>query len=84
MTAPADQPPAPPVGRRIAVGNAHLFMHRAGTGQPPVIVLPGAGAVALDYWTLHQAVSKLTTSILYDRAGTGWSDRRRCRGRPGR
>ena len=74
MTPTTDQPPAPPVGRRIAVGNGHLFMHREGTGRPPVIVLPGAGAVALDYWTLHQAVSKLTTSILYDRAGTGWSD----------
>jgi hypothetical protein len=38
--------------------------------------LPGGGTVGLDYWNVQQRAAELTTSVLYDRAGTGWSDRR--------
>ena len=31
--------------------------------------------MALDYLNIHEAAARLTTSVLYDRAGTGWSDR---------
>jgi pimeloyl-ACP methyl ester carboxylesterase len=40
-----------------------------------VVFLPGAGLVGLDYLNIHNGVAELTTSVLYDRAGTGWSDR---------
>jgi pimeloyl-ACP methyl ester carboxylesterase len=40
-----------------------------------VVFLPGGGAVGLDYLNVQQQAAKLTTSVLYDRAGTGWSDR---------
>ncbi len=34
----------------------------------------GAGTVGLDYLNVQQLAAQLTTSVLYDRAGTGWSD----------
>jgi len=39
-----------------------------------VVILPGASAVGLDYLNIHGRISKFTTSVLYDRGGTGWSD----------
>jgi pimeloyl-ACP methyl ester carboxylesterase len=38
------------------------------------VFLPGGGTVGLDYLNLHERAAELTTSVLYDRAGTGWSD----------
>jgi pimeloyl-ACP methyl ester carboxylesterase len=39
-----------------------------------VVVAPGAGLVGLDYLNIHDRVADFTTAVLYDRAGTGWSD----------
>lgn len=39
-----------------------------------MVFVPGAGSFALDFLLAHQRVAELTTSVLYDRAGTGWSD----------
>jgi hypothetical protein len=39
-----------------------------------VVFLPGAGLVGLDSLNIHERVVEVTTSVLYDRAGTGWSD----------
>jgi alpha-beta hydrolase superfamily lysophospholipase len=39
-----------------------------------VVIAPGAGAVGLDYLNIHDQISQFTTSVIYDRAGTGWSD----------
>ncbi|GIG55992.1 hypothetical protein Lfu02_03640 [Longispora fulva] len=36
-----------------------------------MVFLPGAGAIGRDYWNVHRAASDLTTSVIYDRAGTG-------------
>ncbi|SHF89893.1 alpha/beta fold hydrolase [Streptoalloteichus hindustanus] len=65
---------APPVGRRVEVGGRRLFVHQSGTGGPAVVFLPGASAVGLDYLNVHDRASQFTTSVLYDRSGTGWSD----------
>jgi pimeloyl-ACP methyl ester carboxylesterase len=65
----------PPLGRFYDVGGQRLLLHRSGTGSPAVILLPGAGAVGLDYLNIQQRAAEFTTSVLYDRAGTGWSDR---------
>jgi pimeloyl-ACP methyl ester carboxylesterase len=64
----------PPLGRLYDVGERRLMLHRSGRGGPPVVFLPGAGLVGLDYLNTHDRVAELTTSVLYDRAGTGWSD----------
>jgi pimeloyl-ACP methyl ester carboxylesterase len=50
------------------------MLHRSGTGGPAVVFAPGAGLVGLDYLNIHDWISQFTTSVLYDRGGTGWSD----------
>lgn len=64
----------PPAGRLYTVEGRNLALHRGGSGTPPVVFLPGAGLVGLDFFNIHEQVSQFTTSVLYDRAGTGWSD----------
>jgi len=41
------------------------------TAAPAVVFLPGGGAVGHDYWHVHRRTAELTTSVIYDRAGTG-------------
>ncbi|MFE0380860.1 alpha/beta fold hydrolase [Streptomyces inhibens] len=65
---------AQPFGRLHEVGGRRLMVHRSGSGGPTVVFVAGASAVGLDYLNLHNQVSEFTTSVLYDRAGTGWSD----------
>ncbi len=65
---------SPPLGRLLEVGGRHLFLHQSGVGGPAVVILPGAGTVGLDYLNIHDRAAEFTTSVLYDRAGTGWSD----------
>lgn len=66
---------APPLGRYHEVGGRRLLVHQSGSGSPAVVFLPGSGAVGLDYWSVQERAAKLTASVLYDRAGTGWSAR---------
>ena len=65
---------APPLGRHYEVGGRRLMLHRAGSSDPAVVFLPGGGQVGLDYLNTHNRAAELTTSVLYDRAGTGWSE----------
>ena len=65
---------AVPLGRFYDVGGRQLMLYASGTGGPAVVVLPGAGLTGLGYLNLHEQVSQFATSVLYDRAGTGWSD----------
>jgi len=65
----------PPPGRYYEVGGRRLLLHRSGSGSPAVVFLPGGGAVGLDYLNVQERAAALTTSVLYDRSGTGWSDR---------
>ncbi|MGI9068449.1 MAG: alpha/beta fold hydrolase [Pyrinomonadaceae bacterium] len=64
----------PPIGRRYEVAGRRLYLHRSGTGRPVVVFLPGGGMFGLGYLNIHTLVAELTTSVVYDRAGTGWSD----------
>lgn len=63
-----------PLGQFYDIRGRRLLLHRSGTGSPPVVFAPGAGAIGLDYLNIHDQASKFTTSVLYDRAGTGWSN----------
>ncbi|ARF59094.1 alpha/beta fold hydrolase [Streptomyces gilvosporeus] len=79
LTSPAARPEtadaaAPPLGRRYDTGERRLMLHRSGTGGPAVVFLAGAGQVGLDYLNAHNRIAERTTSVLYDRGGTGWSD----------
>src|SRR6516165_10312402 len=66
---------AVPSARFYDVGGRQLMLYASGTGGPAVVVLPGGGLTGLGYLNLHEQVSQFATSVLYDRAGTGWSDR---------
>jgi pimeloyl-ACP methyl ester carboxylesterase len=39
-----------------------------------VVFLPGAGLTGLDFLNIHEEIARHTTSVIYDRGGTGWSD----------
>ncbi len=65
----------PPIGGFQEVDGHRLFVRRSGSGGPAVVFLPGAGAVGLDYFGVQQGVSQFTTAVVYDRGGTGYSDR---------
>ncbi|RDI51660.1 alpha/beta fold hydrolase [Nocardia mexicana] len=65
---------APPIGGFQKIGGRRIFVHRAGSGGPATVFLPGASAVGLDYFGVQQQVSQFTTAVLYDRGGTGYSD----------
>ncbi|HTX48189.1 MAG TPA: alpha/beta hydrolase [Caulobacteraceae bacterium] len=65
---------APPSGNLYAVEGRRLALCRAGEGGPAVVFLPGAGLIGLDFLNVHQEIAGHTTSVLYDRGGTGWSD----------
>src|SRR5678815_3102284 len=64
----------PPIGHRYTAGAGPLYLDRAGTGEPAVVLLPGGGMFGLGYFNVHMRVAEFTTSVVYDRAGTGWSD----------
>jgi pimeloyl-ACP methyl ester carboxylesterase len=75
--APVSAEPAtadPPIGRLYEVDGRCIALHREGQGGPSVVFLPGAGLTGLDFLNIHAEVSRFTTSVIYDRAGTGWSD----------
>ena len=63
----------PPIGRRIDIDGRGIWTHRAGQGDPAVVFVPGAGSFGLDFALVQERVAEFATAILYDRAGTGWS-----------
>ena len=65
---------APPIGGFQEIDGRRVFAHRSGSGGPAVVLLPGASMVGLDYFLVHQQVSQFTTTVAYDRGGTGYSD----------
>jgi pimeloyl-ACP methyl ester carboxylesterase len=65
---------APPIGSRIDIDGRGIWTHNSGQGDPAVIFVPGAGSFGLDFALVQERVSTFATAILYDRAGTGWSD----------
>jgi CheY-like chemotaxis protein/pimeloyl-ACP methyl ester carboxylesterase len=64
----------PPAGRLYDVAGRNLMLHKSGTGGPAVVFLPGAGLVGLDFLLVAERAAELTTTVVYDRGGTGWSD----------
>jgi pimeloyl-ACP methyl ester carboxylesterase len=71
---PAASAALPPGGQLYEADGRRVMLVRGGHGGPAVVFAAGASAVGLDYLNIHQEVSHFTTSVLYDRAGTGWSD----------
>ena len=75
MSTSSNSGDTPPLGKLYDVGGGRrLMLHHAGTGTPAVVIEAGAGAFGLDYLNLFELCAKRTTCVLYDRAGSGWSD----------
>ncbi|MFH8680919.1 alpha/beta fold hydrolase [Streptomyces lydicus] len=66
--------PSLPLGRHYDIDGRRLMLHRSGNGGPTAVFLAGSGLMSLDYLNIHHRVAELTGSVLYDRAGNGWSD----------
>ena len=49
---------APPVGRLVDVSGRRLFVHTKGSGGPVVVILPGAGAIGLDYLNVFERIAE--------------------------
>ncbi|SEL56718.1 Alpha/beta hydrolase family protein [Rhodococcus maanshanensis] len=62
------------MGRRFEVEDGATLLHRSGAGGPTVVFLAGGGMFSLYYWNVHNLVAEFTTSVIYDRLGTGWSE----------
>src|SRR5690625_7093986 len=62
----------PPIRSFYNVGGHRLFLDCSGSGSPSVVFIPAAGMVGLDYLNIHHEISQYATSVIYDRAGTGW------------
>src|SRR5690606_19174686 len=76
-TAAAQAPdigPAP--GRLVDIGGRRLHIHCTGSGSPTVVIEAGASAFAIDFALVQPQVAATTRACSYDRAGSGWSDRR--------
>jgi pimeloyl-ACP methyl ester carboxylesterase len=69
----AEAETTPPIGRLYDVGGRRHALDRRGSGGPSVVFLPGAGLIGLDFLNIHEAITCVTTSVIYDRGGTGWS-----------
>jgi pimeloyl-ACP methyl ester carboxylesterase len=56
----------------VDVGDRQIALYQGFETAPagaPIVVLPGSGLVGLDFWSIATG-----DTVLYDRAGTGWSD----------
>lgn len=67
-------PVGAPLGTQHPVGDGRMLLHQFGVPGTPVVWLAGGGVFGLYYWNLHELVAGFTTSVIYDRLGSGWSD----------
>lgn len=72
--AQSSEVPAPPIGRLYEAGGRRVMLHGAGGAGPAVVFLAGGGLIGADYANIHARTAGLALSVIYDRAGTGWSE----------
>ncbi|MDC7120847.1 alpha/beta hydrolase [Cellulomonas fimi] len=64
----------PVPGHLISVGEHRLHLSCAGSGNPTVVLEPGAGMVAAQLELVAPVIAEQTRVCVYDRAGRGWSE----------
>jgi pimeloyl-ACP methyl ester carboxylesterase len=64
-----------PPGEIIKVNGRKVHIQRGGTGSPTVIFESGWFADSIVFHTVQSEISKITTTMSYDRAGMGWSEK---------
>lgn len=65
----------PPPATFFDVAGRRIHFDRRGTGAPCVVFEAGLGADHVSWAPVQEAVTKLTSTVSYDRAGLLWSDR---------
>jgi pimeloyl-ACP methyl ester carboxylesterase len=63
-----------PPGEMIDVNGRNVHVQRSGTGSPTVLFESGILNDSLAFHKVQQAISEITSTISYDRAGLGYSD----------
>jgi pimeloyl-ACP methyl ester carboxylesterase len=58
----------------VNIGGHRLHILEAGEGSPAVVVVPALGDGVLGWLRVQRALAADTRVVLYERAGTGWSD----------
>lgn len=69
--------PAP--GELVSGASGPLHVHKAGSGDPAIILEAGISASSLSWSVLQPRLAGISTAYSYDRAGLGWSRSRRRR-----
>lgn len=69
-----DRTDLPMSGRLVDVGGYRLHLNCTGTGNPTVVLLPGAGEISSTWGWIAPAVARDARVCAYDRAGRGWSE----------
>ncbi|MDQ0095029.1 alpha/beta fold hydrolase [Paeniglutamicibacter psychrophenolicus] len=69
-----DSAASPAQGQLIDVGGHRLYLNCTGSGNPTVVLEPGAGLMSSDLALIAPLVAGDTRVCVYDRAGKGWSD----------
>ncbi|HUR74488.1 MAG TPA: alpha/beta hydrolase [Sporichthya sp.] len=64
----------PPPGRMVDVGGRRIHLWEAGEGSPTVVLIPALGEPCLDFAHLLPDLASETATVVFDRAGLGWSD----------
>ena len=64
--------PAP--GRLVDVGGRRLHLSCTGSGDPTVVLFPGAGDLSSVWGWIAPNVGRTSRVCVWDRAGRGWSD----------
>jgi pimeloyl-ACP methyl ester carboxylesterase len=72
----------PPPGRMVDIGASRLHLKCQGSGQPVVVLEAGIAATSVSWSPVQTRVARFCTVCSYDRAGLGWSERRRDHSRP--
>lgn len=64
----------PPIGRMVDVGGYKLHLYTEGEGEVTVVMDAGAGGIGLHWSLVQPELAKHTRTVVYDRAGMGWSE----------
>lgn len=59
------------------IGACKLHLKRQGSGQPVVVLEAGIAATSVSWSLVQTRLAQFSTVCSYDRAGLGWSERRR-------
>ncbi len=64
----------PPPGRMVDAGGHRLHLLRRGEGTPTVVFDSAMASTCLSWSLVQPEVARVTRTVSYDRAGTGWSE----------